>query len=89
MTFLSRVLGFVRDMVAAHYFGAGSGYDAFIVASKIPNFMRRLFAEGAFAQAFVPLLSEYKGVPMIIPGGATPDEARAIYEYFRLVDGKN
>ncbi len=60
MTFLSRVLGFVRDMVAAHYFGAGSGYDAFIVASKIPNFMRRLFAEGAFAQAFVPLLSEYK-----------------------------
>ena len=60
MTFLSRILGFIRDMVAAHYFGAGSGYDAFIVASKIPNFMRRLFAEGAFAQAFVPLLSEYK-----------------------------
>ncbi len=60
MTFVSRILGFIRDMVAAHYFGAGSGYDAFIVASKIPNFMRRLFAEGAFAQAFVPLLSEYK-----------------------------
>ncbi len=60
MTFISRVLGFIRDMVAAHFFGAGSGYDAFIVASKIPNFMRRLFAEGAFSQAFVPILSEYK-----------------------------
>lgn len=60
MTFISRVLGFVRDMVAAHFFGAGSAYDAFIVASKIPNFMRRLFAEGAFSQAFVPILSEYR-----------------------------
>ncbi|HQW58013.1 MAG TPA: lipid II flippase MurJ, partial [Gammaproteobacteria bacterium] len=60
MTLISRVLGFVRDMVAAHFFGAGFGYDAFIVASKIPNFMRRLFAEGAFSQAFVPILSEYR-----------------------------
>src|SRR5580704_9376511 len=60
MTLVSRVFGFVRDMVAAHFFGASSGYDAFIVASKIPNFMRRLFAEGAFSQAFVPILSEYR-----------------------------
>lgn len=60
MTLISRVLGFVREMVAAHLFGASAGYDAFIVASKIPNFMRRLFAEGAFAQAFVPMVSEYK-----------------------------
>lgn len=60
MTFISRVLGFIRDMVAAHFFGASLGYDAFIVASKIPNFMRRLFAEGAFSQAFVPILSEYR-----------------------------
>lgn len=60
MTFISRVLGFIRDMVAAHFFGASLGYDAFIVASKIPNFMRRLFAEGAFSQAFVPMLSEYR-----------------------------
>ncbi len=60
MTLISRVLGFIRDMVAAHFFGASAGYDAFIVASKIPNFMRRLFAEGAFAQAFVPMISEYK-----------------------------
>lgn len=60
MTFISRILGFIRDMVAAHFFGASLGYDAFIVASKIPNFMRRLFAEGAFSQAFVPMLSEYR-----------------------------
>ncbi len=60
MTLISRVLGFIREMVAAHYFGASSGYDAFVVASKIPNFLRRLFAEGAFSQAFVPILSEYR-----------------------------
>lgn len=60
MTLISRVLGFIRDMVVAHFFGAEAGIDAFIVASKIPNFMRRLFAEGAFSQAFVPILTEYK-----------------------------
>lgn len=57
MTLISRVLGFVRDMVLAALFGAGAGMDAFLVAFKIPNFMRRLFAEGAFAQAFVPVVS--------------------------------
>lgn len=60
MTFISRVLGFIRDMVIAHFFGANLGLDAFIVASKIPNFLRRLFAEGAFSQAFVPTLSQYR-----------------------------
>lgn len=60
MTMLSRVLGLVRDMVIARYFGASSGADAFFVAFRIPNFMRRLFAEGAFSQAFVPVLSEYR-----------------------------
>ena len=60
MTMLSRVLGLVRDMVIARYFGAGAGADAFFVAFKIPNFLRRLFAEGAFAQAFVPVLSSYR-----------------------------
>ena len=60
MTLISRVLGFVRDMVTAYLFGPGMGVDAFVVASKIPNFMRRLFAEGAFSQAFVPILSEYR-----------------------------
>ena len=60
MTFISRMVGFVRDMVLANFFGAQAGMDAFFVAFRIPNFMRRLFAEGAFAQAFVPVLAEYQ-----------------------------
>lgn len=60
MTMSSRVLGLVRDVVFAHTIGAGAAADVFFVAFKIPNFMRRLFAEGAFAQAFVPVLSEYR-----------------------------
>lgn len=60
MTMISRILGFVRDMLFARIFGVDSGTDAFFVAFKIPNFLRRLFAEGAFAQAFVPVLSDYK-----------------------------
>lgn len=60
MTLLSRIMGFVRDMVLATLFGAGAAMDAFFVAFKIPNFLRRLFAEGAFSQAFVPVLSEYR-----------------------------
>jgi putative peptidoglycan lipid II flippase len=58
-TALSRVVGFARDIVCASIFGAHSGFDAFLVAFKIPNFLRRLFAEGAFSQAFVPVLSEH------------------------------
>lgn len=60
MTFLSRVLGLVRDIVIANLMGANTASDVFFFANKIPNFLRRLFAEGAFAQAFVPVLSEYK-----------------------------
>lgn len=60
MTMISRVLGFIRDVVLASIFGAGPMFDAFVVAFKLPNFMRRLFAEGAFSQAFVPVLSEYR-----------------------------
>ncbi len=60
MTFISRMVGFVRDMVIANFFGAQAGIDAFFVAFRIPNFMRRLFAEGAFSQAFVPVLAEYQ-----------------------------
>lgn len=60
MTMLSRILGLLRDILLAKYFGASGGTDAFFVAFKIPNFMRRLFAEGSFSQAFVPVLSEYK-----------------------------
>jgi putative peptidoglycan lipid II flippase len=60
MTLVSRVLGLVRDMVLARWFGANANMDAFFVAFKIPNFLRRLFAEGAFSQAFVPIISEYR-----------------------------
>jgi putative peptidoglycan lipid II flippase len=60
MTMVSRVFGLVRDVVLARYFGAGLGVDVFIVAFRIPNFLRRLFAEGGFSQAFVPVLSEYR-----------------------------
>jgi putative peptidoglycan lipid II flippase len=60
MTMLSRIFGFIRDMVTAHVFGAGAQFDAFSIAFKIPNFMRRLFAEGSFSQAFVPVLAYYQ-----------------------------
>jgi putative peptidoglycan lipid II flippase len=60
MTFISRIAGFGRDVVLANIFGAGPAFDAYVVASKIPNFLRRLFAEGAFSQAFIPLLAEHK-----------------------------
>ncbi|MBF0322736.1 MAG: murein biosynthesis integral membrane protein MurJ, partial [Magnetococcales bacterium] len=59
-TLLSRILGFVRDVVIARGFGSGMEADAFFVAQKLPNFLRRLFAEGAFATAFVPVFSTYK-----------------------------
>lgn len=60
MTMVSRVLGFIRDAIVARYFGAGMATDAFFVAFKLPNLLRRIFAEGAFSQAFVPILAEYK-----------------------------
>lgn len=60
MTLISRLLGFARDMIVARTFGAHAGMDAFYIAFKIPNFMRRLFSEGAFSQAFVPVLAEYQ-----------------------------
>lgn len=60
MTLISRVLGLVRDVVVANLMGAGTSADVFFFANKIPNFLRRLFAEGAFAQAFVPVLTEYQ-----------------------------
>jgi putative peptidoglycan lipid II flippase len=59
-TITSRILGFVRDIVLARYFGASGATDAFFLAFKIPNFMRRLFAEGSFSLAFVPVLSEVR-----------------------------
>lgn len=74
MTLVSRIFGFVRDAVIARAFGAGLMTDAFFVAFKIPNLLRRLFAEGAFSQAFVPILAEYKN-------RRTPDETRLLVDH--------
>ncbi len=60
MTLLSRILGLIRDAVIARQFGVSTGTDAFLVAFRLPNLLRRIFAEGAFSQAFVPVLSEYR-----------------------------
>ena len=60
LTMISRVLGYARDFFIARVFGAGLATDAFFVAFKIPNLLRRLFAEGAFSQAFVPILAEHR-----------------------------
>lgn len=59
MTMLSRITGMLRDMLIAHAFGATAYSDAYNIAFRIPNLLRRIFAEGAFSQAFVPILSEY------------------------------
>lgn len=59
-TLLSRIMGFARDIILASIFGAGGLFDAFVVAFRLPNFLRRLFGEGAFAQAFVPILAEQR-----------------------------
>src|SRR5437868_3770343 len=60
MTMLSRVTGLVREFLVARAFGASAWTDAFFIAFRIPNLLRRLFAEGAFSQAFVPILAEFK-----------------------------
>ena len=59
-TFASRILGLVRDIAIAHLLGAGVASDVFFFANRIPNYLRRLFADGAFNQAFVPVMTEYK-----------------------------
>jgi putative peptidoglycan lipid II flippase len=74
LTLVSRILGYVRDFFIARAFGAGLATDAFFVAFRIPNLLRRLFAEGAFSQAFVPVLAEHKN-------RQSPEETR------RLIDG--
>ncbi len=60
LTLVSRILAFIRDVLIARVFGAGMATDAFFVAFKLPNLLRRMFAEGAFSQAFVPIFGEYK-----------------------------
>src|SRR5258705_10103157 len=73
LTFVSRILGFARDFIIARAFGAGLATDAFFVAFRMPNLLRRLFAEGAFSQAFVPILAEVRG-------RETPEETRALVD---------
>jgi putative peptidoglycan lipid II flippase len=73
LTFVSRVLGFARDFFIARTFGAGLATDAFFVAFRIPNLLRRLFAEGAFSQAFVPVLAEHKN-------RQSPEETRTLID---------
>ncbi len=80
MTFISRILGFLRDVMIARIFGAGMATDAFFVAFRIPNLLRRLFAEGAFAQAFVPILAEYKNT-------RTPVETRELIDHITQLLG--
>ncbi|MBF7074752.1 murein biosynthesis integral membrane protein MurJ [Glaciecola sp. MH2013] len=77
MTFLSRILGLVRDVVVANFLGAGAAADVFFFANKIPNFLRRLFAEGAFAQAFVPVLTEVRA----------QDDPRVMQDFVAKVSG--
>src|SRR5436190_12605455 len=73
LTFVSRILGYARDFVIARAFGAGLLTDAFFVAFRIPNLLRRLFAEGAFSQAFVPILAEYRNK-------SSPEETRVLID---------
>ncbi|WMJ08997.1 murein biosynthesis integral membrane protein MurJ [Nitrosomonas sp. sh817] len=80
MTFVSRILGFVRDILIARIFGAGMATDAFFVAFRIPNLLRRLFAEGAFSQAFVPILAEYKNT-------RTHEETRSLIDHITMLLG--
>ena len=80
MTFISRVLGYVRDAIIAVTFGAGAATDAFFVAFRLPNLLRRMFAEGAFSQAFVPILSEYKN-------RHSPEETRELVDCVASVLG--
>jgi putative peptidoglycan lipid II flippase len=77
MTFISRILGFLRDMIAARLFGVNAAVDAFLIAFRIPNLMRNLFAEGSFSQAFVPTLAQYRQ-------HKTPEETR---HFIRCVAG--
>ncbi len=73
LTLVSRILGYLRDFIIARAFGASLATDAFFVAFRIPNLLRRLFAEGAFSQAFVPVLAEHKNK-------GSPEEVRSLID---------
>ena len=78
MTLVSRVAGMARDVVMAALFGANANADAFFVAFRIPQFLRRLFAEGAFAQAFVPVLTEYRATRTVAEVKALVDAVSGV-----------
>ena len=80
-TLTSRILGFVRDAVIAWFFGAGFSSDAFIAAFRIPNLLRRLFAEGSLSSAFIPVFTEY-----IVKQGQ-PEAFNLARSAFRLLGG--
>jgi len=80
LTFVSRILGLLRETLIASLFGAGLYTDAFNVAFRLPNLLRRLFAEGAFSQAFVPILSEYKN-------RRTPEETQTLINHVATLLG--
>src|SRR3712207_2862180 len=73
LTMVSRVLGYARDFFIARFFGASLATDAFFVAFKLPNLLRRMFAEGAFSQAFVPILAGYRNAN-------SPEDTRALID---------
>lgn len=75
---LSRITGLIRDVLFGAYFGASAAMDAYLQAFKIPNFFRRMFAEGAFSQAFVPILAEYKNQ-------ASQDEVKELVDHVATV----
>ena len=78
MTMISRVAGLVRDVVIASMLGAGGNADAFFIAFRVPQFLRRLFAEGAFAQAFVPVLAEYRATRTVAEVKALVDAVSGV-----------
>ncbi|MBF0163436.1 MAG: murein biosynthesis integral membrane protein MurJ [Magnetococcales bacterium] len=80
-TLLSRITGFIRDMIIARAFGAGMGADAFFVAQKLPNFLRRLFAEGAFSTAFVPVFADHLAKGDV---DETRDTVHAVFTYLAM-----
>ena len=80
LTLLSRITGVVRDMLIARYFGSSAATDAFYVAFRLPNMLRRLFAEGAFQQAFVPMLSDVKATKTETEVRSFIDRFIAIFE---------
>ena len=85
MTLLSRISGLVRDMIFANMLGAAAGADAFYVAFRIPNFLRRIFAEGAFSQAFVPILSEYRAHGKLAAARAFIDQVAGLFGLVLLI----